>query len=122
MRSNLMNELLQMFKAVSDKNRLRILRILKEKSFCVSELAEVINITQSSVSRHLKQLKNVGLIEDEKDGQWVNYKLSENGKHDYGEFIISNLDKWLKEEDSIIKTDMERTREVDRRFLINNYR
>ena len=63
-----MRELMGVLKAVADKNRMRILKMLEKKSMCVCELAAVLKIKQPSVSKHLSILKNAGLIQDERNG------------------------------------------------------
>jgi len=73
-----MNAFLNIFKALSDENRLRILLMLKQRPLCVCEMHEVLLIALSTISAHLKLMKNTGLITDEKDGRWVIYRLSEN--------------------------------------------
>ena len=70
-----MRELMLVLKAVADKNRMRILKMLERKSMCVCELAAVLGIKQPSVSKHLVILKNAGLIQDERNGQWIDYSL-----------------------------------------------
>ena len=67
----------KIFKALGDRNRLRILKILEVKPMCVCEITEILGIAQPSVSRHLGILRDAGFITDEKDGLWVNYSLSE---------------------------------------------
>ena len=59
----------KVLKAVADRNRLRILKLLESKHMCVCELAFVLGIKQPSVSRHLKKLKEAGLIDNEQDGR-----------------------------------------------------
>ena len=66
----------KIFKALGDRNRLRILKILEVKPMCVCEITDILGIAQSSVSRHLGILRNAGFINDEKDGLWVNYSLA----------------------------------------------
>ena len=73
-----MDEYLHIFKALGDENRLRILLMLRHRPLCVCEIHEVLNIAMSTLSAHLKLMKNTGLIEDTKDGRWVIYSLSEN--------------------------------------------
>ena len=63
------------FKTFADKNRLRILNLLQQRKMCVCELAFVLQVTQPSISRHLKRMKESGLIGDEQDGFWTNYFL-----------------------------------------------
>lgn len=73
-----MDSLEQLLKAIADKNRLRIMAFLSCKKLCVCELAELLDITQPSVSKHLKKLKDANLIESEQDGLWTNYFLNED--------------------------------------------
>jgi len=74
----------KIFKALGDKNRLRIINILSERSLCVCELTEVLNISQSTVSGHLRVLKDAGIVEDKKDGLWVEYRLSQKDRFIFG--------------------------------------
>jgi ArsR family transcriptional regulator len=67
---------LNIFKALSDENRLRILLMLRVRPLCVCEINEVLNIALSTISAHLRLMKNTGLIEDRKDGRWVIYSLA----------------------------------------------
>jgi len=58
-------EMAEVFKALGDLNRMKIIKILAsnpDESICVSELAEMIGITQSATSQHIKTLKNVGIL------------------------------------------------------------
>lgn len=66
----------QVFKALSDKNRRKIIALLKEKEMNAGEIAEHFNISKPSISEHLKILKNAGLIESEKQGQFIKYFLN----------------------------------------------
>ena len=65
----------QMFKAMAHPVRIRMLEELKEKPWCVCELAAEIGIDKSVASKHLTQLKDAGLIADEKRGTQVEYRL-----------------------------------------------
>jgi DNA-binding transcriptional ArsR family regulator len=66
----------EMFKALAHPMRLYLLEKLKEKPWCVCELAAEVGIEKSVASKHLSQLKSVGLIEDEKRGTIVEYHLA----------------------------------------------
>ncbi|MFW6262454.1 MAG: ArsR/SmtB family transcription factor [Thermotogota bacterium] len=68
----------QIFKALSDENRLRIINMLLRGDFCVCELEVLLGLSQSNLSRHLTKLKSTGLIHAKKDGQWVHYTISDN--------------------------------------------
>jgi DNA-binding transcriptional ArsR family regulator len=65
----------EMFKALAHPVRLLILEKLKERSYCVCQLAAEVGIEKSVASKHLTQLREAGLIEDEKLGTMVHYRL-----------------------------------------------
>jgi len=65
----------EMFKALSHPMRIFMLEKIKEKPWCVCELAEEVGIEKSIASKHLSQLRSVGLIQDEKRGTLVEYSL-----------------------------------------------
>lgn len=73
-----MKKTIRAFKALSDETRLRVLNLLLEGNLCVSNFADILEIDQPKVSRHLAYLKNTGLITDERKGPWVCYSLSED--------------------------------------------
>ena len=58
----------KLFKALSDETRLRILSLLTEGELCVCDLMEVLQLPQSTVSRHLAYLRNTGLVADRRQG------------------------------------------------------
>jgi len=65
------------FKALSDKTRLRIINLLthSDQELCVCELVDALDEPQYKISKHLKELKYAGLIEEKKIGRWVYYSL-----------------------------------------------
>ncbi|MGI6466794.1 MAG: ArsR/SmtB family transcription factor [Sphaerochaetaceae bacterium] len=65
----------QLFKALGNPVRLSMVLALKEKSWCVCELAESLNIKKSAASKHLSLLNSLGVIEMEKEGTRVNCTL-----------------------------------------------
>lgn len=69
--------MLQIFKALSDETRLRILSVLWSKEMCVCEIEASLGLTQSNVSRHLTILKNAGLINGDKRAQWMYYNMDQ---------------------------------------------
>ena len=64
------------FKMLSDYSRVRILNTLSKGDFCVTELSNILSLSISSISRHMSKMKLVGMVTDEKDAQWVYYKLN----------------------------------------------
>lgn len=64
-----------LFRLLGDEARLRILRLLQQQRLNVSELTGILGIAQPGVSRHLRLLKEGGLVEEERDHGWTYYKL-----------------------------------------------
>ena len=75
-----MQELVRTFKALGDETRIRLLKLLEQRELCVCELMQVLNMTQSRISRNLGILKNAGLVKDRRDGLWVHYSFNEEAK------------------------------------------
>lgn len=66
----------EIFKALSEPVRLRILVMLMRGELCVCDLQEVLGLPQSTISRHMSRLKLLGLVEDRRAGKWVHYRLA----------------------------------------------
>ncbi len=72
-----MKNITEVLKALSDETRLRIISLLKEgEEFCVCHIMDILEITQTKASRHLKRLRNAGLVKDRQQAQWVHYSLT----------------------------------------------
>ena len=65
-----------MFKALSDETRLKILTMLKKGKTCACKILEEFRFTQPTLSYHMKQLTDSGLVDAEKDGKWVYYSAN----------------------------------------------
>jgi ArsR family transcriptional regulator len=96
-----MKEFIKVTKAVSDPNRVKILKMLQHKRMCVCEIKALIQIAQPSVSKHLKILENAGLVCSEKDGLWVNYYLADGSSSPYAASLLGNLRHWLSDDPEI---------------------
>lgn len=71
-----MNKLATAFKALSDETRVRIMALLfRHGHLCPCEVEQLLGISQSKASRHLRYLRNAGLLEDRREGLIVNYHL-----------------------------------------------
>lgn len=103
-----MRELMLVLKAVADKNRMRILKMLEKKNMCVCELAAVLGIKQPSVSKHLVILKNAGLIQDERNSQWIDYKLCREIVNLYAPVMLKQLEAWVND-DPCVKRDRKKS-------------
>ncbi|MFA5516649.1 MAG: metalloregulator ArsR/SmtB family transcription factor [Desulfuromonadales bacterium] len=71
-----MKNLARTFKAISDETRLRILALLTRGELCVCDLMAILDLPQSTVSRHLATLRHAGLVEDRRQGLWMFYRLA----------------------------------------------
>ena len=70
------DELENLFKALADKTRLRILALLGNNEVCVCHLHDSLGLPQPTVSRHLAYLRRSGLVEARRDGVWMHYQVS----------------------------------------------
>lgn len=80
--------MVDIFKALAEESRLRILSLLLQGEMCVCEIEACLNMTQSNVSRHLTALKQSGILDSAKQAQWAYYKISDKFKEE-------NKDLWL---------------------------
>ena len=69
-----------MLKLLGDKTRLTIVTMLKQRQCCVCEFQEVFDMSQPSISQHLRKLKDAGMVKEERRGQWIYYSLNENSE------------------------------------------
>jgi DNA-binding transcriptional ArsR family regulator len=85
---NEIKSVLNVFKALSDLNRLRILLSLRGGQLCVCQIIALIGLAPSTVSKHLSILHQADLVEVEKQGRWIYYRLSHA--------VDKRLMKWLE--------------------------
>ncbi|MDR3681993.1 MAG: autorepressor SdpR family transcription factor [Flavipsychrobacter sp.] len=76
-----------LFKALNDATRREILELLKEKELTAGEIADHFNITKPSISHHLDLLKQAGLVDAEKQGQYIYYALNTT--------VVEEILKWF---------------------------
>ncbi len=100
-----MNNLTNFFRLVSDETRLRLLMILSEKELCVCELCHILSLSQPKVSRHLARLRDMGLVQTKREGQWIFYdlKLEDPLIRDIIKLIKDNMAKY-----DLLRKDWER--------------
>ena len=67
------------FKALGDENRIRVLRLLGGGEKCACRLLEELNITQPTLSHHMKILCDSGLVTSRKEGKWMHYSICRDG-------------------------------------------
>jgi ArsR family transcriptional regulator, arsenate/arsenite/antimonite-responsive transcriptional repressor len=100
----------QLFKAVSEHTRLRLLNLLRLGSICVCELHAVLQIPQPTASRHLAALRHAGLVEDCRSGTRIIYSLAPPNRPQI-EALYALLDK-LCPCDEVMKADLARLKEA----------
>ena len=67
------------FKAFCDENRIRIIKMLRSGEKCACKLLEELNVTQPTLSHHMKILCDSGIVVGRKDGKWMHYSISAQG-------------------------------------------
>lgn len=69
----------EIFKAFCDENRIRILKLLRTGEKCGCRLLEELNVTQPTLSHHMKILCDSGVVVGRKEGKWMHYSISPDG-------------------------------------------
>lgn len=76
------------FKALSDETRLKILNMLSGNELCACNILDEVNITQPTLSYHMRTLMEYGLVEGRKDGSWMKYTLKNNRVLELKDFLL----------------------------------
>jgi ArsR family transcriptional regulator, arsenate/arsenite/antimonite-responsive transcriptional repressor len=71
-----MKEITGLLRGVADPIRLRLLRLIYRQELCVCELMDAVQLPQYKVSRHLLELRRIGLAESTRSGRWMHYRIS----------------------------------------------
>jgi ArsR family transcriptional regulator len=88
----------QLFKALSEETRLRILVLLTRGELCVCEIEAALDLPQSTVSRHLSLLRQINLVSGRRKGVWMYYQLAE-AESDLHKMLLEIIDKQIIELD-----------------------
>ncbi len=94
----------QLFKAFSDKQRLRILALLSHGPLVVNDIKNVLHLSMSTVSQHLTILRNAGLVIDNKEGRWVYYSLTKEllASRELPGIVFKELSRHFDQEESFV--------------------
>ncbi|ULQ60989.1 metalloregulator ArsR/SmtB family transcription factor [Brucepastera parasyntrophica] len=76
-----------LFKVLSDETRLKIFSLLSNDERCACNILEEVNISQPTLSYHMKMLTDCGLVEGRKDGQWMRYTMNESRVKQLEQFL-----------------------------------
>jgi ArsR family transcriptional regulator, arsenate/arsenite/antimonite-responsive transcriptional repressor len=106
----------QIFKALSDESRVRILHLIFQNGeMCISDLELILEFTQAKTSRHIIYLKNSGMLSTRKQDQWVFYSIKEEVSE-----IISQIFEFLVKDQSLRKDqEIFRTMFSNRELALN---
>jgi len=74
-RSPKLFDLVQLFAALADPTRLRLLNLMNGREVCVCYFVEVLNQGQPKISRHLAYLRRAGIVEARREGKWMHYRI-----------------------------------------------
>lgn len=103
-----MQEIVNVFKALSDLTRLRILLLLQYGELCVCEVEEVLGMKQSRISRHLNILRSAGLTGARYVERWVFYSLVNPKTNPYHRQVIDIVAKWAQGSNEVFLDDLKR--------------
>jgi ArsR family transcriptional regulator, arsenate/arsenite/antimonite-responsive transcriptional repressor len=98
-------------KAAGDPTRTRILKLLERGGLCVCQVQTVLGLAPSTVSKHLTLLKMAGLVEDRRNGKWIEYALAGEARNPYVKPVLDMLRGPLDREATIV-ADRQRLRQV----------
>ena len=106
----------ELFRLLADGTRLRLLRVLAQDRFNVSELTGILGVAQSGVSRHLGLLKDAGLVSEQREAGYAYYRLADEGRTDAQAPLWALLDAHFSAsaDDSAVREDEARLQEVRR--------
>ena len=111
-----MEDLTKIFKALSDPNRIRILKMLEVRPLCVCEITNVLKLATSTVSKHLSILREAGFIFDQKEKKWVYYYLNRTTHRKYIREILPILERWVFN-DPTVKKDREKVKQINQEIV-----
>jgi ArsR family transcriptional regulator, arsenate/arsenite/antimonite-responsive transcriptional repressor len=114
-----MRAFIKVMKALSDPNRVKMIKLLQQRVLCVCEIQEALGLAQSTASKHLKILEEAGLITYFKEGPWVNYRLADGARNPYAASLLGNLRHWLEDEVDVISLTARLT-EIHRESICGN--
>lgn len=87
--------------------------MLKVRPLCVCEILEVLNISGGTLSKHLKVLKEAGIVNTRKDGKWIEYYINSDQLK-----LINALDSFISDKEQILK-DIQVINSIDRSVCSN---
>ncbi len=96
-----MKKYVRVMKALSDPNRVRVLKMLEGGPLYVCEIQEVLGLAQPTVSSHMKILEDAGLVHKERQGTWMIYSHADGDDSVYARTMLAALKNWLNEDNEV---------------------
>lgn len=93
-------EMVPLLKLLGDRTRLTIVQFLQIRECCVCELVDALDMSQPAISQHLRRLRDLEIVKEERRGQWVFYSLNKE-TDDY--LFIQHILKMSSEQPNLIK-------------------
>ncbi len=112
-----MKNIVRVLKAFADPNRLKIVKLLEKREYCVCELQEALGIAQPTVSKHMGILENAGLVDKRREAKFVLYYLTKPYPDGRVGTLVRELCGWLDEEGEIERL-LEQAATLDRVEII----
>jgi DNA-binding transcriptional ArsR family regulator len=106
-----LRDLLDVSKALGDENRLRILAALKDRELCVCQVVELLQLANSTTSKHMSILRQARLVEGRKDGRWMHYRWAEEEATAEAKLALSMFEASLAGDKSI-RDDRKRLKQI----------
>lgn len=97
------NDIVIFSRALADPTRWRIVRLVLDEALCVCELADILEMPQSSVSSHVQVIRKAGLLESEKCEKWTYFRIEPKYRK-----LIGTLEKFFEADDAVLNSDAAR--------------
>ena len=94
-----------LLKLLGDQTRLTMVKLLNSHECCVCEFVEIFKISQPAISQHLRKLKDIELVKEERRGQWIFYSINEN--HRNYSFVKNILGHLPEQSESIVDLEVQ---------------
>jgi ArsR family transcriptional regulator, arsenate/arsenite/antimonite-responsive transcriptional repressor len=99
-----MENIVTFSRALADATRWRIVRLVLDDALCVCELADILEMPQSSVSSHVQVIRKAGLLESEKCEKWTYFRIDRKYRK-----LIGTMEKFFESGDALLKADAARS-------------
>ena len=96
-----MRNYIKVMKALADPSRVRILKLLQQRELCVCELNELFDLSQPTISKHLKVLEVAELVTFRKEGNWVVYRANDTRASGHAQAMLGYLDQARLDDDAL---------------------